>query len=263
MSKVIQYKDELYDFETLILMQTDKNFKSFINPEDFVTLKDTGEEVKIKDLSNLKYERDRYLIDNTKHLSYNQKNKITKVLNNGMIEINKSQLYQKFNDKTISKEELESLMLLENKNMMIKYVKGFYVNKIKTKPEGLSDDYYGKFFRLLHLMNYGNSIRHDNSLPIKKEEIVKHLGMKTDRAFEIFIKSISSYNMIAKMKRNMKDKILTYLVINPAYATMNIKIDNMIFGLFKEDLTELLSPLEIRYLEMDGEENDNPMLCYE
>ncbi len=263
MSKIIKYKEETYDFETLILMSKDNNFKSMIDLEEEVTLIDTGNIIKIKDIYQEKIKRDYILKENIKHLSPLQRNKINKAINESNLNLNKTELWQKFKENTITIEELEQLMFFEEKNMNVRYLKGFYVNKTKDKPVGLSDDYYGKFFRLLHLMNYGNTIRHDNSNPIKKEEIYKFLGMKTERAFEIFIKNLSKFNMIAKIKKKLKEKDVNYLIINPSYANMNLYIDNTIYELFKEDLREVLSDLEIRYLELKKESNGKGMISYE
>jgi hypothetical protein len=263
MSKIIKYKEENYDFPTFLLMLKDKNFKSLINTDEYVNLTDTGESIQITNLTEEWNSRNFAVRDATKHLSQAQRNKITKAINEDNLQINKAELWQKFNDDVITVEELEQLMLLENKNLNIHYVKGFYVNKTKDKPEILSDDYYGKFFRLLHLMNYGNTLRHDNARPIKKKDIYTFLGMKTERAFEIFIKALMKFNMIAKIKKEINNKPINYLIINPAYATMNILIDNTIFELFKEDIKELLSPLEIKYLEMKKQESANSMMAYE
>lgn len=258
MSKIIKYKEETYDFETLILMSKDNNFKKFIDENDEVCLLDTGDILKIKDLPIEFAVRNRNTKETLKHLPPQQRNKIVKAMNEGVLNLTKEELWVKFNNNTITLEELEKLMMFENKNLNIQYVKGFYVNRTKEKPEGLSDDYYGKFFRLLHIMNFGNTIRHDNSKPIKKIEICEFLNMKTERAFEIFIKALSNKNMIAKTK--IKDT--NYLIINPAYASMNVQIDKTTYELFKEDLDELLSAIEIKYLEMSTN-NNKGTLAYE
>lgn len=258
MSKIIKYKEEVYDFETLILMSKDNNFKKFIKEDDDVYFIDTGESFKIKDLVNKFIQRNEDTKETIRHLPQQQKNKIVKAMNDTIVNLTKEELWVKFNNETITIEELERLMMFENKNLNIQYVKGFYVNRTKCKPEGLSDDYYGKFFRLLHIMNYGNTIRHDNSKPIKKIDICNFLDMKTERAFEIFIKALSSKNMVAKTKI----KNISYLIINPAYASMNVQIDKTTYELFMEDLNELLSPLEIKYLEMSTNYN-KATLAYE
>lgn len=258
MSKIIQYKEEIYDFESLIWMSKDNNLKKFIDENDEVSLLDSGEVMKIKDLAMEFSVRNRNAKETLKHLPQQQRNKINKAMNEGTLLLTKEELWLKFNNDNITIEELESLMLIENKNLNVQYKKGFYVNRIKDKPIGLSDDYYGKFFRLLHLMNFGNTLRHDNSKPIKKLDMCNYLDMKTDRAFEIFIKALSNKRMIAKTKIND----INYLIVNPAYATMNIQIDKTTYDLFKDDLNELLSPLEIKYLEMSSNYNKG-VLAYE
>lgn len=269
MSKIIKYKDETYDFETLIIMSKDKNFNKHMDLEnDEVELLDTGETIKLKDINIESYNRGINIKENTKHLSKYHQNRINKILNDDLINLDKKSLWIKFKENTITLEELEMLLLFESKDVKnntlgVSYKNGFYVNKIKDKPIGLSDDYYGKFFRLLHLINYGNTIRHNNSNPIKKKDIYEFLGMKSDRTFDTFIRKLKNYTMVAKIEKEFKGKIINYLIINPAYASANVRIDTTIYKLFKEDLDEILSELEIKYLEMLNSENSNSMIAYE
>ena len=120
--KLIQYKEEVYDFPTFLLMLKDKNFKSLIDINSEVVLSDTGEHIKIDKLSEEWNNRNFAVREATKHLSQAQRNKVTNAINQDNLQLNKSELWQKFNDEIITIEELEQLMLLEGKNLNISYV---------------------------------------------------------------------------------------------------------------------------------------------
>jgi|AntAceMinimDraft_18_1070375.scaffolds.fasta_scaffold06668_7 hypothetical protein len=65
-----------------------------------------------------------------------------------------------------------------------------------------------------------------------------------------FINKLKKFNMIIRTEPNHNS--VSFLMINPAYAMRQIVIDLTTYNYFKEDLDELLTPLEKKYIELKG-----------
>lgn len=245
MAKTLKLNETLYGYEELISLHRDPNFNSNLIGK-IATDIETGAELKMEELLSTYISKNRDVMSNLRHLPKHIEVRFSKILNSELIKLRKEELLSLLEIDTINKEECEELLILERGKdaLKISYESSCIINKYKDKPTNLSDDYYGKFFRLLKLMTYGNTLRHKNSKPISKLDILTYMGIK-DRAFETFIKKLKSCNMLHKIDINGKQ----YITVNPAYANMNIKIDKTLYSYFKDDLDELLSKTEIKYLE--------------
>ena len=95
-----------------------------------------------------------------------------------------------------------------------------------------------------------------NGKPIKKEDISKHLELKNPRSLDTIIKKLCEYKLFAKGKMGNRN----YLIINPAYVNMQFQITYEVYLLFKEDLDEMLSPIEIKMLELSVVESTSPII---
>ena len=169
----------------------------------------------------------------------------------------------------ITLEESEELLMLEKKiiinsdgdkelNIQPKYSNFVILNRGIPKPKTLSHDYYGKFFDLLQLMTIkNNNLKHNNQHPYKKKDICEHLGVKTERALEIFFKALREHNMIAVT--NSSDH--KFITLNPAYVNMSIKLTEDTYRFFKSDLDKILTPLEIKYFQLLN--LDSPVIVME
>ena len=54
--------------------------------------------------------------------------------------------------------------------------------------------------------------------------------------------------MIIRTEPNCNN--ISFIIINPAYAMRQMEIDITTYNYFKSDLDELLSPLEIKYINL-------------
>jgi hypothetical protein len=263
MSKILEFKGGKYTFLELIKYASDERLGEYCIGE--VVNSNTGE---IFDISELKYKYDELnfqVLENLEHMSPYQRKRILECATKGYDEIRKSELEKKFSDNTITYEECKELLLIENYKkkdiLKVRFNEFYMVNKIKDKPEGLSDDYYGKFFRLA---NYFMSVRNrleyiKNGKPIKKEDIATHLGLKSTRAFDMLIKKLGDFNLVARAKIGNRK----YIIINPAYLNMQFDISYEVYVLFKDDLDEILSPVEIRMLELSVIESTSTFIQVE
>lgn len=260
--KTLIYNDVEYDFISLLKYTTDKNISHMFVGD--VVDKQTGEIFDISILKNKYNEHNLTILENINHLPLKDKLKVLEWSTKGYDEIREVELMGKFENNTINAEECRELLAIQNKIkksqvLKMRYDSFYMVNKSKDKPESLSDDYYGKFFRLIKFMSCRNRMEHIvNGKPLKKEDIMLHIGLKSS-AFDTFLKKLESLHMIARGKIGK----YKYIIINPAYANMQYQITFDIYNLFKADLDDLLSPIEIKLLQLAHEEEEVPILQYE
>ena len=266
--KVLIYKSEKYDYETLITLHFDDNVKKYFSDGD-VTDTESGELIPICSLFENYIAKNKEVSDNLSHLSYSNRAKFAKIINNKLLILRDFELRSKLESDTITLEECEELLILEKKivfnsdgdkelNIQPKYSNFVILNRGIPKPLTLSHDYYGKFFDLLQLMTIkNNNLKHNNQHPYKKKDICAHLGVKTERALEIFLKSLREHNMIA-VTNSSEHKFIT---LNPAYVNMSIRLTEDTYRFFKYDLDKILTPLEIKYFQLLN--LDSPVIMME
>jgi len=160
-----------------------------------------------------------------------------------------SKLKKKFTENTISKEELLELFKLEKKpkDIHVLYESFYKVNMCKSKPAGITDSEYGKFFQMLNFLSYKNTMAYSNGKVIKAEKISEFLGFKTIKSFRNYIRKLQRNRMLAETTLGGVE----YLVINPAYAQRKMNLNRTIYMLFKEDLKDMLDEYQIRLLELE------------
>lgn len=260
MNKVLEFKGSKYTFLELIKYASDDRLKEYCNGN--VVNNTTGE---MFDIGELKYKYDELnlkLLENLEHMTPYQRKKILEYASKGYDVIREQVLMEKFENNTINYDECKELLLIQNhKNkdlLKVKFDEFYIVNKMKPKPKGLSDDYYGKFFNMVsYFMSCRNRLEYiKNGKPIKKEDISKHLELKNPRSLDTIIKKLCEYKLFAKGKMGNRN----YLIINPAYVNMQFQITYEVYLLFKEDLDEMLSPIEIKMLELSVVESTSPII---
>jgi len=169
-------------------------------------------------------------------------------------------LEEKYKDGTITKPELLELiknMTLKDRDnksrkyLEIRYSEFYTINIGKEKPKRVTPSEYGRFFMLLDYISYKNKIQHSaNGKKVKEELLSNHLEFKTVKSFQNFISKLSKANMLCKAGHGTQ----RFIHINPVYAKRKVKIDQTLYDLFKDDLKEYLSEHEIRYFEMDDDD---------
>ena len=261
--KILIHDGKEYEFLNLLKYTTDKNISHLFTGD--VINKETGEVFDISVLKDKYNEQNLMILENLNHLPHKDKMKVLEWTTKGYDVLRESELLEKFESKLITYEECKELLLIKNYKkrdiLKVKYGEFYLVNKMKKKPKELSSDYYGKFHMLIaYFMSCRNRLEHiENGKPISKKDLLEAMEVKTERAFEILIKKLCDLKLIAKGKLGNRK----YLVINPAYANMQFQISFEVYELFKEDLDELLDPIEIRMLELSVIDNNSPFIPYE
>jgi len=247
---------------TLLKHHYDKTLKDFKEGE--VDDVDTGETFDIKDLFSLYKNSIKEMLDTANSFSSpNEKLRIKNIYEKEIKGLRIHELRSKLEQDTITLEEIEEWVSLMNrddrKNFGIaNYSQYVVINHAKPKPKNISRHDYSRFFELIYIMNYKNNISYKNSKPIKRKHLSELLEFSTVSGLDKFINKLKKNNMIIRTEPNHKE--VSFLMINPAYAMRGIKINSTIYNYFKEDLDELLTPLEKKYIQLKGESENNPML---
>lgn len=165
---------------------------------------------------------------------------------------------EKLRNDTITLEDIDAWKALMSKTdkknfSRIMYNNFISINYSKPKPEGLDRNSYSRFFELLHLMSYDNTIRR-RKRAIGKSEIADKLGFSSIRTYDNFISKLKKFGMLVKTEGKRNE---SFIIINPVYAMKNIQLNTTIYSYFKEDLDEILSPLQIKYLELVNQCDEN------
>ena len=191
-----------------------------------------------------------------------------------------SKLKAKFKNKTIEYIELLELMSMIKKptNVKILYESFYKVNMHKSKPDGITDSEYGKFFNLLNYISYKNTLEHTNGKVLKMQTLAERLGFKTIKSLKNYIRKLTKYKMLAEITLGGID----YLLINPAYMIhpdfiltkstyLAFKQDMLdqpllilngvktqeVFDYIKDDIKQVLSSLDYTQLEFKFNPDSN------
>ena len=83
---------------------------------------------------------------------------------------------------------------------------------------------------------------------------------KNIKSLKNYIRKLKKFKMLALIELGG----IEYIVINPAYAQRNMKLNYTVYTLFKEDLDDYLSCYQIKLLELDednfGINSINPII---
>jgi len=264
--KILKFKDIKYDYDNLVYLYCDSEKDEFKEGE--VLNLETGEEFDINNLPDIYIEMNQGVVDSLNHLTYNQRSKIKKTLNYSINEFRKKLLKKKLDEDTITKEELEDYIYLEDKrnireelkeergikaNLITKFVK---LNQELPLPEELSLQTIGRYFKLLEVLVHKNKIfkkAHGNSKEPTKTELMKYLKCNSNTTFKIFIQELEKYSIARRFKLPDNRNII---FINPLYAHKDLVVSKELYNVFKDILERKLDKRILRYMEFIYEECD-------
>lgn len=262
----LTYKGNKYALIQLIKYYYDEGLRDFKDGE--VQDESTGEVFDIRELFYIYKEKLYDLLQNSRNFSTTQEQlQIKRIYEKQIKDIRIIDLRSKLEDDTITLVEIEEwISLMSHKDRtnfgVAKYSNFIQINHAKPKPKGLSRSDYSRFFELIYIMNYENSLKYSNGKPIKREKLCELLEFVSVSGLDKFISKLKKYNMVIRTEPNINR--ISFLMVNPAYAMRQMQIDLTTYNYFKEDLDELLTPLEKKYIELKGNSlNSNSILQVE
>lgn len=267
--KKFKFNNQQYELTSLVKYHYDSNLKDFKTGE-VVDIED-GICFDIKDIFNMYKDYISDLLEKANAFSScSERSTIKKIYNNKIKDVRKIELANKIDESSLENDEIlitleemdefVSLMGYKEKERFKKlnYDSFMTINHAKTKPEGLSDSDWGKFFRLIYMMNYDNIIKHKNGKTATREYISKYLGFKHVVSYDNYMAKLKKNNVILKTEPNIDGDI--FILINPAYIMKDIDIDYTIYSYFKKDLDEILTKSQILYIRLKKERRDTLMI---
>ena len=267
--KILKFKDEKYSYIDLL----DKKYLTDELEYDFGEVEDlqTGESFDINELGDRFVEANEFIIENIDHLDYKDKYKLRKMLNPSIMRFKRKKYNGKLEDGTITKKELEELILIEDSkdikkefedrnergisaNIIDRFMK---VNIEETIPKEVSLANIGRYYRLLEVLINENKVfkkPHGNSSEPTRKELMKYLNCNSTSTFNNFIKQMEKYNIARRFKLPNNRRII---FINPLYAHKNLIISKELYNIFKDVLKEKLTKRLFKYLEFIYNEENN------
>lgn len=222
----------------------------------------TGEFYPIDELFERYKEHIRDMLKTTANFSsYAQQKRITIIYNNQCKKLRAKELSAKLDNDTITLEDIEEWKTLMSKKERSKFLSIEYgddnsitINKSKPKPKDLCRNDYSRFFELLYIMEDNNKLE-DKRGVMSRNTLKEALEFNHIKSLDKFISNLKRHNMLIRTEKNSKN--ISFIIINPVYAMRNSTIDQTLYKYFKEDLDELLSPLEIKYIELKSNISNN------
>lgn len=257
--KILEFKSIRYDFDNLIYEYCSSEKDEFKAGE--VINLETGEIFDIQDLPEIYIEMNQGVIDASNHLTYTQRSRVRKLLNNSVTEFREKLLESKLNDNTITKEELEEFIFIKDNrdikeefksadgiraNLINKFVK---LNQEIPMPKEISLVTIGRYYRLIEVLIHKNKILnkpHGNSKEPTKSDLMKYLECNSNTTFRNFMKELEKYN-IARRFSLPNNRFIIF--INPLYAHKDLIISKELYNIFKDVLEEKLDKRILKYLE--------------
>ena len=263
MSRDYKFKDKEYDLETLYCYHMDKRLDGFEEGE--VIHNEDGEVFDIKDIKNYRHLLNKNLIKNASHLSYPTRRRIFNALSDDERKTLEEEFVLKIDSNSITLEELKVYMELINSEanerggVPYSFITDNFIklNQSIKIPSEISDATLGKFYRLLNLVTYKNTVNttnHGNSNKINKLGLMEYLGIKNEKTFRTSFAEMEKYSLLHR-KEN-KGRGFTIL-INPIYANRDDKfsLNCTMYDLFKESLDLILPKYIIKYFELENKSN--------
>ena len=252
--KTFEFKDNKYELTSLIKHHYDESLVDFKRGE----VKDlsTGELFPIGEMFKIYKDNINNLLQNGRNFSSSSEmSKVKKIYENQIKGIKVAEFQSKLKNDEITLEEIEEWVELMNYKDrsdfgVAKYTSYITINHAKPKPEGLNRNDYSRFFELIYIMNYRNQVSYSNGKPIKRDNLAELLEFSSLSGLDKFINKLKKFNMLIRTEPNNKN--VSFLMINPAYAMRQIEIDLTTYNYFKDDLDDLLTPLEKKYIELKG-----------
>lgn len=256
MSKLKFKEDEYSIIELIKYRATGKNI--FKSGEVIDGL--TGEIMDIQDIDRLRDQYYEEIKENANIICDRKSNKLKWATKKEIEELKKELLQEKYNKKTITKDELLELIELKNEKrnnaFSIEYKNFITLNIGQKLPEVMSFSDKGKFYDMLYYLAYCNTLKHTprkNGRVILKEDLMKLLSFNNYKSYRRFIGTLVKNNLIRELKNNNNTRII---IINPVYANRNIRVDYTTYLCFKDDLDNFLTEEEKTYLVMLGTSDD-------
>jgi len=256
--RVLEYNGKKYDMETLLLNHYEK-----IGYEDGEVVNHiNGEMFDIANITDKFVEINEGLMENCDHLTYNQRNRIKKLINNKLNKYRLMFLNSKFDKGMITKTELEELIFRESgKNVNDEYerdggIRANLINKfVKLNqdcplPKEIKPNEAGRFLRLIEVLVHQNKIfkkPHGNSSEPTKKELMEHLSCGSNSTFKAFVDVMEKHDLIRRFKMPNSRFII---FINPIYAHKDLIISRELYNVFKDILEAKLDKKILYYLEM-------------
>jgi len=264
--RILEFKEVRYDFDNLIYLYCDSDKDEF--KEGFVTNLETGEEFDINNLPDIYIEMNEGLLNESLHLTYEQRSRLRRILNPKMVLYREKILEKKLEEDTISKEELEEYILIVDRrdikiefdcskgikaDLITKFVK---LNQEIPLPRGIGLVSIGRYYRLLELLLHKNKIYkkpHGNSREPSKKELMEYLECNSANTFRTFIQDLEKYNIARRFKLPNNRNII---FINPIYAHKDLIISKELYNVFKDVLEMKLDKRILKYMEFIYQENN-------
>jgi hypothetical protein len=254
MSKIFEFKDDLYSFEEIF--DYHKGGKNLYKV-GVVTNVETGDDFDISDVYKVKSKYYEVLNDVKEILKDNKSRREIWALNETERDKRIKELNSKYSKGTINLEDIELLLRLEkgvkpehNYYVTLENQGTFYKKNHRFKyPEGLSKTNIGNLHLLLDFMTYDNEIKrtpHNKALYPTIDELLEFMRLKDSSALSRVLTELKKHGIIEHKRKDGKKIIY----INPLFSTRNLKIHPELYKRFKDSLDEVLSPKEVKYLEL-------------
>ena len=255
--EIFIFKDDVYTLKELIIFN---NSQKNLFQDGIVVNSETGEEFEISEIHSVREKYFEHLSEIKDIIEDNNTSRTIWALTQDEIDRKIKELNVKFSKNKITLDELEILLKLEKGVKFNKFDNNFYVilqeqgtfykkfHKFKY-PISLSKSNIGSLHLLLDFMTYRNEIKrtqNDKSNYPTTKELMEYMRVKDESALSRVLRDLKKYNII-DYKREKGKKII---YINPLFSNRNLKIHPELYRRFKDDIDEVLSDKEIKYLEM-------------
>ena len=266
--KKLTFKDDTYSFKELLQFYNSK--KNLYQKGEVLDL-ETGEIWDISEINNLREKYYNTLKDISKNLQETSTGRVVWALTENEKDRKIAELNLKFKNNTITFDEMEWLLKLENN---VSFDERFYVVIDKRMgtfykkyhnynyPEEMSHADIGKLHLLMDFMTYDNDIRRTprgNSKYPTTEELMKFLRITNESSLSKFISKLKSLKIISE---DVRKKEYRTIYINPLFCNRAMKIYPNLYKAFKEQIDDVLSEKEIKYLQLLEEEMKGGALTF-
>jgi hypothetical protein len=257
--KVLTFKDEIYDYETLIMYYCDDTYGEKFKDGEVINSVD-GEIFDIEVIIDNYIKRNQGILGDLTHLTYANRSRFKRMVENKIKAYRMALFNKKLEDNTITKEELEELFFMEDNrdikkelinregisnNLISKFVK---LNLDNPLPQELSITDVGRFHRLVELVVNENKIfkkPHGNSKEITKKELMEYLHCSI-ATYKSFLSTMNKYSLVRKYIPSHNRVIL---FINPLYAHRDLIISKELYSVFKDVIEAKLDKKISKYME--------------
>lgn len=264
--RILKFKNEVYDYENLIMYFCDDTYGEKFNEGEVINL-ESGIVFEISNIIDNYIELNQGVLGDLSHLTYTQRARFKKMVESKIKFYRSLLLNKKLDTNEITKDELEELFRMEDNrdikselnnregienNLITKFVK---LNLENPLPIELSITDVGRFHRLVELVVNENKIfkkPHGNSQEITKNELMSYLQCSS-ATYKTFLTTMNKYNLV---RRYSPVYHKTILFINPLYAHRDLIISKELYSVFKDVIDVKLDRKVSKYLEFIYTQNN-------